>query len=97
MMNKADLVNILFKRHADLSHRDAKEAVDLIIQHLSRAIANNEGVEIRGFGSFSRKTRSAYTGKHPKNLKKIEISKKYIPFFKAGKSLKETARKVGKQ
>ncbi len=91
-MNKADLINQLFEQQPDLSYRDAKLIVNLILSSLSEAIANNEGVEIRGFGSFSRKTRAAYVGTHPKTLKKTFISKKYLPFFKAGKILREEVK-----
>ncbi len=93
-MNKTDLVNRLFERHNSLSYRDAKDCVNLITEKIIEAVAKGNGVEIRGFGSFSLKTRAAYAGKHPKTLEKINISKKYIPFFKAGKSLKQEVKNI---
>ena len=93
-MNKTDLINKLFERHPNLSHRDAKLIVNLVIESLSNAVAKDSGVEIRGFGSFQRKTRVAYIGKHPKTLKKTAISKRYLPFFKAGKILREEVKKM---
>ncbi len=87
-MNKKGLVEAIFKNY-DVSHHDAKLAVNLVIETLSRAIASGKGVEIRGFGSFQRKYRSAYLGIHPKTAKRIIIAKRFVPFFKSGKHLKK--------
>lgn len=95
-MNKADLIDLLSKRHVNLSHRDIKDSVDLILNKLSQSVANGQGAEIRGFGSFSRKSRAAYVGKHPKKMFSIAISKKYIPFFKAGKFFKSMVKDISK-
>lgn len=95
-MNKTDLISLLSERHEELSPRDSKILVNLILNSFTQAVASGDGAEIRGFGSFSRKTRAAYVGTHPKTLKKTAISKKYIPFFKAGKVFKEEARKMTK-
>ena len=87
-MNKKGLVEEIFKNY-DVSRYGAKLAVDLVIETLSEAIASGRGVEIRGFGSFQRKCRSAYLGIHPKTAKKIMINKRFVPFFKSGKHLKK--------
>jgi integration host factor subunit beta len=46
-------------------------------------------VEIRGLCSFFVKEYRAYTGRNPKTGERVKIKPKKLPFFKAGKELKE--------
>ncbi len=92
-MNKKLLIDKIINKH-NISHKDAKLIVNIIIDSITEAIATGEGVEIRGFGSFSRKERSSYIGTNPKTLKKIMVAKKYIPFFKAGKDLRSSVKNI---
>jgi len=46
-------------------------------------------IELRGFGSFCVREYDAYTGRNPKNGKKVDVKPKRLPFFKVGKELKE--------
>ena len=46
-------------------------------------------VEIRGLCSFFVKEYRSYTGRNPKTGEKVKIKPKKLPFFKAGKELKE--------
>lgn len=78
----------------NLSLKDGKMVVDLILGTLIDSIADGSGVEVRGFGSFQRKERASYVGIHPRSRKQIVIAKKYIPFFKAGKSLKKIVKNI---
>jgi len=46
-------------------------------------------VEIRGLCSFFVKEYDGYTGRNPKNGERVKIEPKKLPFFKAGKELKD--------
>jgi integration host factor subunit beta len=46
-------------------------------------------VEIRGFGSFLLKGYNAYTGRNPKTGDKVFVPRKELPFFRAGKDLRQ--------
>lgn len=46
-------------------------------------------MEIRGLCSFFVKEYRSYTGRNPKTGVKVKIKPKKLPFFKAGKELKE--------
>ena len=52
-------------------------------------MAQGERVEIRGLCSFYVKHYKSYTGRNPKSGEKVVINPKRLPFFKAGKELKE--------
>jgi integration host factor subunit beta len=46
-------------------------------------------VELRGFGSFRVRGRGARRGRNPKTGEPVNIPAKRVPYFKAGKELKE--------
>jgi len=87
-MNRSDLINEL-KNRTDLSRKDSERFVETFFEAISETLAENERVEIRGFGSFTVKNYKPYVGRNPKTGMKIEVSSKKLPFFKVGKELKE--------
>jgi integration host factor subunit beta len=46
-------------------------------------------VELRGFGAFTVKRRDARTGRNPRTGEAVPVEQKAVPFFKAGKELRE--------
>ncbi|WXU00866.1 MAG: Integration host factor subunit beta [Catillopecten margaritatus gill symbiont] len=87
-MKKTDLILNLSEK-STLSKADVKTCVNAILMALTDGIATGEGVEVRGFGSFSRKHKKARLGINPKTGERTQVDAKYTPFFKPGKSLKE--------
>jgi integration host factor subunit beta len=87
-MNKLDLIQVL-KDSNHLSRSEAERIVALFFDKISAALAQGDRVEIRGLCSFSVKKYKAYTGRNPKTGEKVKIKPKKLPFFKAGKELKE--------
>ncbi|MDD5452389.1 MAG: integration host factor subunit beta [Desulfovibrionales bacterium] len=87
-MNKSDLVAALSKETA-LTKQVAEEVIDTVFEAMSQALVAGEGIEIRGLGSFVVKDYKPYTGRNPKTGRNIDVSAKKLPFFKAGKELKE--------
>ena len=87
-MNKIDLIQAL-KDSNHLSKSEAERVVNLFFDKMADALAQGDRVEIRGLCSFFVKKYSAYTGRNPKTGEKVNIKSKKLPFFKAGKELKE--------
>ena len=87
-MNKLELISAL-KDEANISKTEAAEVVQIFFSSMSDALANGERVEIRGLCSFFVKNYKSYTGRNPKTGEKVTIKPKKLPFFKAGKELKE--------
>ena len=46
-------------------------------------------VELRGFGAFSVKKRDARIGRNPRTGESVDVDEKHVPFFKAGKLLRD--------
>jgi integration host factor subunit beta len=47
-----------------------------------------------GFGAFTVKKRDARTGRNPRTGEAVPVDEKAVPFFKAGKELRERVNKV---
>ena len=87
-MNKVDLIHAL-KDSNNLSKSEAEAVVNLFFNEIGDALAHGDRVEIRGLCSFFVKKYKAYTGRNPKTGEKVKIAPKKLPFFKAGKELKD--------
>jgi len=87
-MNKLELISAL-KAKANISKTEAANVIQIFFDNMSQAMAQGERVEIRGLCSFYVKNYKSYTGRNPKSGEKVVIQPKRLPFFKAGKELKE--------
>jgi integration host factor subunit beta len=96
-MNKLDLVDMVAKKHDDVPLKSVKEAVAAIFEAISRALVRNCRVEIRGFGSFTTKTRDAWIANDPRTGKQNSIPKRRVPTFKAGGHLRKRMNKGRKK
>ena len=86
-MNKAQLIDTLSVRLG--SRRAANEAVDAVIDTITRAVSSGERVAITGFGVFEKVARPARVGRNPRTGESVKIKKTSVPKFKAGQSFKD--------
>jgi len=80
---------------ANLSRRDAAEAVDAVLDSITDTLKSGGEVNFTGFGKFStqfRKERYCFNPRAP--TEKVTIPAATVPKFSAGSSLK-TAVKTG--
>ena len=89
-MNRADLDEQL-KTETELTKSAAQQVVEILFGEMTKELENGGRVEIRGLCSFYVKEYKAYTGRNPKAGEPTKIAPKKLPFFKAGKELKERA------
>lgn len=87
-MNKTDLINAVAEK-AELSKKDATNAVDSVFDSISDALAEGEKVQLIGFGNFEVRERAARKGRNPQTGEEIEIAASNAPAFKPGKALKD--------
>jgi integration host factor subunit beta len=87
-MNKLELIETL-KNNAGISKKEASTAVKLFSDRMADTLVKGDRVEIRGLCSFFVKSYNGYTWRNPKTGGKVQVSPKRLPFFKAGKELKE--------
>ena len=87
-MNKSELIQKLAEQ-CNLSTDDAKLCVDIFVDQMRKALLDGNRIEIRGFGSFKMKEYEGYTGRNPKTGEQVQVKPKRMPFFRAGKELKD--------
>ena len=87
-MNRVELVAAVAKS-ADLSKKDADAAVKAVFDTIADALAENDKVQLIGFGTFEVKERAARVGHKPGTSETIEIAAKKTPVFRAGKGFKD--------
>ena len=88
-MTKSELIYKLSQQFPDLSLRQVEKAVDVIFGEISTALSKGNRVELRGFGAFSVRYRDRRIGRNPRTGEKVSVEGKSVPFFKAGKGLRE--------
>ncbi len=88
-MLKRELVNEVVEQLGSYYKQDIARAVDIILEVISQALIDGRRVEIRGFGSFSVRTRKPRTTKNPKTGKMMDIPARKTLHFTMSKSLKE--------
>lgn len=87
-MNKSELIKTLSDEN-NISIEEATTVVNIFVDSMKTALTNGDRVEIRGFGSFKLKDYGGYTGRNPKTGEVVKVNPKQLPFFRAGKELKE--------
>lgn len=87
-MTKADIIELVAKR-SDLPKKQAEMVVNTVLMSVVEALDAGEKVELRGFGSFRMKMREARTARNPKTGEKVQVEQKKVPYFRAGKELRE--------
>ncbi|RJX23397.1 MAG: integration host factor subunit beta [Desulfobulbus sp.] len=88
-MLKRELVNKVAEQLGGYYKKDVAMTVDLILEEIAKALVEGRRVEIRGFGSFSVRTRKPRSTKNPKTGKIMNISARKTLHFTMSKSLKE--------
>lgn len=95
-MTKSELIAKLAEKNPHLFLRDIEKIVETIFEEITTALANDNRVELRGFGAFSVKHRDSRTGRNPRTGESVHVEAKRLPFFKTGKGLRDRLN-AGKQ
>lgn len=87
-MTKADLIAVVADK-LKFPWARAELLVDQIFSCMTAALQQGEGIEIRGFGSFTVREYKAYEGRNPRTGDTVHVKPKRLAFFKVGKELRE--------
>lgn len=93
-MNKSELIEKVAERMKTTKKR-VEDAVNLIFGSMVDTMIKGGRIEIRGVGSFVVKRYGSYVGRNPRTGQSIQVRPKKLPFFKAGKELKERVYNAG--
>ena len=87
-MTKADLIAVIAEK-LKFPWARAEVLVDQVFEAMVEALKRGEGIEIRGFGSFTIRQYKAYEGRNPRTGETVQVKPKRLAFFKVGKELRE--------
>src|SRR5947208_234066 len=87
LVNKSQLIDALSSRYEG-NRKAAQQALENVIDTITREVARGEKVAITGFGSFEKRVRDARWVRNPRTGERIKAKKTAIPKFSAGADLK---------
>ena len=85
--NRSDIEASLKKEFPDLTRLQISQVIDLILESIVDALAMDEKVEIRGFGTFSKKLIRPRKFMNPKTKKISYLGETATMHFKPSKTL----------
>ena len=85
--NRSDIEASLRKEFPNLTKSEITSAINVILESITEAVALDEKVEIRGFGTFSKKLIRPRRFTNPKTKEVSYLGETAIMHFKPSKSL----------
>ena len=86
-MLKSEILDKLYKKNNNLTPEDIDLLFNIFIKKISSSLKNGQNIEIRGFGTLSRKINKEKFVRNPKTNEKLFKNKSYKLHFKIGKTL----------
>ena len=86
-MLKSDLLKSINSKHSHLNPNDIELIANLFFKKIIKGLQNNQSIEIRGFGTFTKKRNKAKQVPNPKTNEKIFKDETFKIHFKIGKVL----------
>ena len=86
-MIKSELILKLHTKYSSLSLNDIEKILDLFLNNIVKGLQNSQKIELRGFGTFSKKINKEKFVRNPKTNQKIFKKENYKIHFKIGKIL----------
>ncbi|MDR2646315.1 MAG: HU family DNA-binding protein [Holosporaceae bacterium] len=88
-MTRSDLIAKISTIYPYMHVRNVEKVISIIINNITATLKGRRRVELRGFGTFSVRKRERLNSRNPRTGEKVVVEQKCVPFFKAGKQLKD--------
>jgi len=92
-MTRAELVQKLAQLNVSLTPAQAEKSVEILLHEITSAVSKGQRVELRGFGVFTSRQRKVRLGRNPRTGDHVKVDAKKVPFFKAGKYMRDLLNK----
>ena len=86
-MLKSEILDKLQKKHNNLSIEDIDTLFSIFVKKLTNSLKDGHNIELRGFGTLSRKINREKQVRNPKTNEKLFKKQSYKLHFKIGKVL----------
>jgi integration host factor subunit beta len=93
-MTKSELIRRIAEQKPHLYIRDAERLVNPVFNEIVAALARGDRVEMRGFGTFAVKTRTARPGRNPRTGAVVSVPETGHPSFKMAKEMRARLNRV---
>ena len=90
-MNKGELIGKVADE-IECTKAEAKRVVECTLKNVIGCLAKGDSVVLVGFGTFGIRKRAARMARNPLTGEKVSVPAKSVPFFKAGKELKDKVK-----
>mgnify|MGYP001197329778 FL=1 len=86
---KSELIKQLKKSYPNFLYRDLNKLINIILKEIKNTLDRDEGVELRGFGTFRTNIQKESIRRNPKDGTKINVPEKRTIKWKMSKDLFE--------
>ena len=86
-MLKSEILSKLHNKYNQFSPEDIENLFDIFIKKIVKSLKDGKNIEIRGFGTISKKLNREKFVRNPKTNEKIFKNNSYKLHFKIGKTL----------
>ncbi len=86
-VTRADLLEAVYECCPGLSRAQAREIVEIALEEICVALTSGEPVKLRGFGSFTVRSKTARVGRNPRTRQEFPITARRVLTFKASPRL----------
>jgi DNA-binding protein HU-beta len=86
-VTKGDVVDSVAHK-TGMTKKDAGEAVEAVLDVITRALQSGDAVVFTGFGKFTSNRRAERMGVNPRTGERVTIKAANVPKFSAGSQLK---------
>ena len=93
-MLKSQILEKLQKKHNNLSNDDIEQLFNIFIKKITNSLINGQNIEIRGFGTLTRKINKEKFVRNPKTNQKLFKNQSYKLHFKIGKILHQKINNI---
>ena len=93
-MLKSQILEKLKKKHNNLSDEDIEQLFNIFIKKITNSLKGGQNIEIRGFGTLTRKINKEKFVRNPKTNERIYKKETFKLHFKTGKTLHNKINKV---
>lgn len=94
-MTKADLVEQVAEAIGPgITKKECALVIDGFLNAVKQALAQGNGIEIRGFGTFKVRHRKARVARNPRTGDPVQVPARVSPVFKPSKSLRSRVARI---
>ena len=86
-MLKSQILDKLQQKHSSFNHQEIENLFNIFVKKIVDSLDEGHNIEIRGFGTISKKVNKEKLVRNPKTNEKLFKKKSYKVHFKIGKSL----------